>query len=82
VVVVSPLPQLLKHRQPVVIAADSFAIDQAGSQTERIDGLDDQREAGRPVVAIASEQADASSVVLELANPVRAARRRTEGRAR
>src|SRR6266852_2103902 len=81
--VVSPLPELLENRQPVIVTAHSLAIDQAGPQSERVDGLDDQREAARPVVAVAGEQADAGrvaaghqpiAVVLDLVNPVRAAR--------
>ncbi len=82
--VVSPLPELLENRQPVIVTAHSLAIDQAGPQSERVDGLDDQREAARPVVAVAGEQADAGrvaaghqpiAIVLDLVNPVRAARR-------
>ena len=59
--VVSPLPELLENRQPVIVTAHSLAIDQAGPQSERVDGLDDQREAARPVVAVAGEQADCPS---------------------
>src|SRR5258708_25264178 len=77
--VVSPLPELLENRQPVIVTAHSLAIDQAGPQSERVDGLDDQREAARPVVAVAGEQADAGrvaaghqpiAIVLDLVNPV------------
>src|SRR5258706_15677083 len=81
--VVPPLPEVLENRQPVIVKPPSLAIDQAGPQSERVDGLDDQREAARPVVAVAGEQADAGrvaaghqpiAVVLDLVNPVRAAR--------
>src|SRR5260221_3713216 len=82
--VVSPLPELLENRQPVIVTAHSLAIDQAGPQSERVDGLDDQREAARPVVAVAGEQADAGrgaaghqpiAVLPDLVDPGPAARR-------
>jgi len=39
--VVSPLPQLLEDRHPLLVTARSLAVDQAGPQLERADGLDD-----------------------------------------
>jgi hypothetical protein len=50
------------NRSAVQPLAHSLAIDQAGPQSERVDGLDNQREVARPVVAVAGEQADAASV--------------------
>jgi hypothetical protein len=78
--VISALPELPEDRQPVIVATHSLAIYQAGAQSERVYGLDDEREAARPVVAVAGEQVEAGSVaaghqaiaiVLDLVNPVR-----------
>ena len=76
-------PQPLEHREPIVIAGDRLAIDQAGTHLEPVNGLDDERIARSPVVPIAGQQADAGwvsarhqaiAVMLDLVNPVRPGR--------
>ena len=83
--VISAQPELPVNRQPVSVAAHSLAMYQAGAQSERVYGLDDEREAAHPFVAGRGEQLEAGSlaaghqaiaIVLDLVNPVRAARRR------
>jgi hypothetical protein len=48
-------PEVLKHGEPVGIAGDRLAIDQAGTHLEPVHGLEDQRIALRPVVSVAGE---------------------------
>src|SRR5262249_16763469 len=45
-------PQPLEHREPVLIAGDRLAIDQAGTHFEPVNGLDDERIARRPIVPV------------------------------
>src|SRR5215831_18544042 len=77
-------PQPLEHREPVLIAGDRLAIDQAGVHLEPVNGLDDEWIARCPVVPVPRQQAYADgiparhepvAVVLDLVNPVRAGRR-------
>jgi hypothetical protein len=80
---VPPLAQDLEHGQAALVAAHSLAVDQAGPHLQVVHGLDDEREAGGPVVASARDQPNADrvapghqaiAVVLDLMNPVRARR--------
>ena len=48
-------PQPLEHREPVLIAGDRFAIDQAGARLEPVHGLHNRGIAVRPVVTVAGE---------------------------
>jgi hypothetical protein len=79
-----PEPQPFEHREPVLIAGDRLAIDQAGTHLQPVNGLDDERIARSPVVPVPGQQADADrvsarhqaiAVMLDLVNPVRAGRR-------
>src|SRR6516165_10321860 len=45
-------PQPFEHREPVLIAGDRLAIDQAGTHLEPVNGLDDKRIAWCPVVPV------------------------------
>src|SRR5215813_10894219 len=47
-------PQPFEHREPVLIAGDRLAIDQAGTHLEPIHGLDDERVAWCPIVPVPS----------------------------
>jgi hypothetical protein len=42
-------PQPFEHREPVLIAGDSLAIDRAGTHLEPVHGLDDERIAQCPI---------------------------------
>ena len=77
-------PQPLEHREPVLIAGDRLAIDQARADLEPVNGLDDERIARCPIVSVPRQQAYANgiparhepvAVVLDFVNPVRAGRR-------
>ncbi len=86
VLVVAAMPQHLKARHPVLIAAHRLAIDQAAARLQLVHGLDDERVAGRPVMPVPGQQPDADrhgiaprhqpiAVVLDLMHPVRPDRR-------
>src|SRR6516164_7002068 len=45
-------PQPFEHREPVLIAGDRLAIDQAGTHLEPVNGLDDERIARCPIVPV------------------------------
>jgi len=45
-------PQPLEHREPVLIAGDRLAIDQARADLEPVNGLDDERIARCPIVPV------------------------------
>ena len=45
-------PQPFEHREPILIAGDRFAIDQAGAHLEPVNGFDDERIARCPVVPV------------------------------
>ena len=81
-------PQPLEHREPIVIAGDRLAIDQAGTRLEPVHGLDDERIARCPIVPVPRQQSyadgiparhQAIAVMLDFVNPVRAARRSVGG---
>ena len=80
-------PQPFEHRQPVLIAGDRLAVDQARADLEPVNGLDDERIARCPIVPVPRQQPytdgvsarhEAVAVVLDLVNPVRP-RRETLG---
>jgi hypothetical protein len=52
----------LERRQAVVLEGDGLAVNQAGAQPQRTDGLDDEREALGPVVAVAGDEPDAGGI--------------------
>ena len=79
----------LEHREPVLIAGHRLAVHQAGTRLEAVHGLDDERIAGTPVMPVAGEEPDADrvparheavAVVLDLVDPVWAARRALGGK--
>jgi len=45
-------PQPIEHREPVLIAGDRLAIDQAGTHLEPLNGLDNERIARCPIAPI------------------------------
>src|SRR5215472_6383887 len=45
-------PQPLEHREPVLIAGDGLAVDQARADLEPVNGLEDERVARRPIVPV------------------------------
>jgi hypothetical protein len=47
-------PQALEVGEPVAVTDDRFAIDEAGANGQGGDGGEDEREAVRPIVAVAS----------------------------
>src|SRR6516162_5560569 len=47
-----PVPQQDEHGEPILVAADRLAIDQAGTHPEPVNGLDDERIARGPIVPI------------------------------
>jgi hypothetical protein len=74
----------LEDGQPPLVTAHDLAIDQARPHLEVIHGLDHERVAPGPVMAVAGNQPDAHrittghepvAVVLDLVNPVSAGRR-------
>jgi hypothetical protein len=84
VVIVAPVAQPLEHRDPVLIADDGLAVDQAGPRRQRARRRDDLRKAVREVIAFPREQShtafdpaghDAEAVVLDFVNPAWACRR-------
>jgi hypothetical protein len=82
--VVPPVADALEARHAIVAAGDSLAVDDAGARAQARDGIHDQREAVRQVIAGATVEFhaltvlardDAEAVVLDLVNPRAAARR-------
>jgi hypothetical protein len=74
----------LKHCEPVLIANDSLAVDQAGANRQLAHGHSDERKARREIVSGASNQANArtiaprqnaEAVVFDFVNPAEAAKR-------
>src|SRR5262245_29232520 len=55
-------PQPLDHREPVLIAGDRLAIDQAGTHLEPVNGLDDERIARCPIVPVPRQQSYADGI--------------------
>src|SRR5262249_60828246 len=49
-------PQPLEPREPVLIAGDRLAIDQAGTHLEPVHGLDDERIAQSPIVPVSGDR--------------------------
>ena len=45
-------PQPFEYREPVLIAGDRLAIDQAGTHLEPVNGLDDERISRCPIVPV------------------------------
>ena len=45
-------PQPFEYREPVLIAGDRLAIDQAGTHLEPVNGLGDERIARCPIVPV------------------------------
>ncbi len=77
------MAEQLKGSQALLITTHHLAVDQAGTHLEVVHGLDHQRIAGGPVVALAGDQPDADgvppdhepeAVMLDLVNPVGAGR--------
>jgi hypothetical protein len=52
----------LEVGEPIRVAEDGFAIDDAGAHRQGGDGGEDQREAVRPIVAVARQEPDALSL--------------------
>jgi hypothetical protein len=50
--VVSPVAQPVEVRHTVIIAGNSFAVDDTGARTETRDRLDDRRETPRKIVPL------------------------------
>jgi hypothetical protein len=84
-----PAPaQGLERRNAVLLAAHRLTVDQAGAHFERCHSGPDEREAVRPVVAVAREEPDPrpvaarqhpEPVVLDFMQPVAARRRHAAG---
>ena len=83
IVVLAPAKQL-EIREPVRVACDQLAVDDAGADRKRIDGRDDRRKPITPIEPAPRDEADALAVMmgehavaimLDLMQPFRAARR-------
>ena len=73
------MPEELEGGQPPLVTAHHLAVDQTRQHLEVVHGLDHERIALRPVLAVAGNQPDAhgvapgykpEAVVLDLVNPV------------
>jgi len=80
-VVMAVVANEIERRHAVVIASDSFAVDNAGARAQACQRLDDQREATSEVIAGAAIEAhsrpvlpgdDTKAVVLDLVQPLAA----------
>ena len=74
----------VEHRKSAIVAGDGLAIDDAGSNRQRHDSFNGEREAvgeimavtgDRPNAAAAPMRQDAEAVVFDLMNPARFRRR-------
>jgi hypothetical protein len=79
---VAAMPQLVKARHPVLVAAHRLAVDQTAAHLQFVHGPDDERVAGCPVMPVLGQQPDADrqgiaschqpiTIVLDLMHPVR-----------
>src|SRR5882724_4685094 len=77
-------PQQVEHGEPIFVADNDLAIDQARLDHWQTDCRHDGREQLAPVIAVAGEQTDGSAVppghqpvavVLDLVQPARSGRR-------